>query len=276
MKRATGTHEGFRARYGPWAFVAGGSEGLGAEFATQIAARGVNLVLLAPNAAELAALGDALVAEHGVEVKALALDLADPATLRTAKQETDDVEVGLLVYNAAHAWIGPFLDAPLEEHLAELDVNCRGPLLFAYAFGREMAARRRGGILLMSSLAGAQGAPGIANYAATKAYDTVLAEGLWGELRGRGVDVLACCAGATRTPGYLASRKARGGGVFSAPEMEPAAVVSKALAALGRKPSLIPGAANRVAAIFMQRLLPRRLAVRIMGRSTRGLRPDRA
>lgn len=266
---------GFRDRYGPWALVAGASEGLGAQFATQIAARGVNLVLLARRARELALLGDAVAAEHGVEVRALALDLAAPEAVGTAKRETDDIEIGLLVYNAALSCIGPFLDAPLEEHLKELDVNCRGPLVFAHGFGRAMAGRGRGGILLMSSLAGAQGAPGISHYAATKAYNTVLAEGLWGELRGRGVDVLACCAGATLTPRYLANQKAQGGGSLPAPEMDPSAVVAEALAALGGTPSMIPGAANRVAAVFMQRLLPRRLAVSIMGKSTRGMRPDR-
>jgi len=267
---------GFRDRYGPWALVAGASEGLGAQFATQIAARGVNLVLLARRARELALLGDAVAAEHGVEVRALALDLAAPEAVGTAKRETDDIEIGLLVYNAALSCIGPFLDAPLEEHLKELDVNCRGPLVFAHGFGRAMAGRGRGGILLMSSLAGAQGAPGISHYAATKAYNTVLAEGLWGELRGRGVDVLACCAGATLTPRYLANQKAQGGGSLPAPEMDPSAVVAEALAALGGTPSMIPGAANRVAAVFMQRLLPRRLAVSIMGKSTRGMRPDRS
>jgi hypothetical protein len=89
MSRATTAGPaGFRDRYGPWALVAGASEGLGAQFATQIAARGVNLVLLARRARELALLGDAVAAEHGVEVRALALDLADPEAVGTAKRET--------------------------------------------------------------------------------------------------------------------------------------------------------------------------------------------
>ena len=81
--------EGFRNRYGPWALVAGASEGLGAQFATQIAARGVNLVLLARRAHELAVLGDALAAEHGVEVRALTLDLAAPEAMGTAERAPD-------------------------------------------------------------------------------------------------------------------------------------------------------------------------------------------
>jgi short-subunit dehydrogenase len=120
----------------------------------------------------------------------------------------------------------------------------------------------------MSSLAGSQGSPYIAHYGATKAWNTVLAEGLWGELRGRGIDVVACRAGATRTPRYLADT---GGASRSAfvPEMEPTGVVREALASLGRTPSMVPGRANRLASWLMQRLLPRRSAVALMGRASR-------
>ncbi len=264
--------DSFRDQYGEWALVAGASEGLGAQFAAQIASRGVNLVLIARRATPLREVCEAISAEHGIEARPVAVDLADPNAVLEVAKATDGLEVGLLVYNAAHSRVGPFLDDPLEEHLKALAVNCRGPLMFAHSFGRPMAERGRGGILLMSSLAGAQGAPGIASYAATKAFDTVLAEGLWGELRHRGVDVLACCAGATRTPRYLASQRESGSGRMPAPEMEPAKVAAEALAALGKKPSMVPGIANRGAAWLMQRLLPRRTAVSIMGRSTLGLR----
>jgi short-subunit dehydrogenase len=202
----------FRVRYGPWALVAGASEGIGAAFADQVAAHGVNLVLIARRAPLLARLQESLRDRHGVEVRTVAVDLVGRDALEAALRETEGLEVGMLVYNAAYSRIGPFLDDPLDEHLRELDLNCRGPLMFAHSFGGPMVARERGGIVLMSSLAGGQGSPGISNYAATKAYNTVLAEGLWGELRGRGVDVLACCAGATLTPKYKATQQEQGGG----------------------------------------------------------------
>jgi hypothetical protein len=129
-----------------------------------------------------------------------------------------------------------------------------------------MARRGRGGIVLVTSLAASQGNPLLASYAASKAFGLVLAEGLWAELRERGVDVLACRAGATRTPGYAASRPRR-----RVPLMEPDDVARAALDALGRGPTVVPGALNRVAAFAFARLLPRRVAIHVMGRATRRL-----
>jgi short-subunit dehydrogenase len=179
---------------------------------------------------------------------------------------TAGLDVGLVVYNAAHSLIGPFLSQPLEDKLRIIDVNCRGPLILADEFGRKLAARGRGGILLMASMAAAQGSPLVATYAATKAFDLVLAEGLWEELAAQGVDVLACRAGATRTPNYEASQP--NGKV---PLMEPAAVVTEALDTLGKRPSFVPGFVNRLGDVFMTRLLSRRAAIRFMGKTTRRL-----
>ena len=160
----------------------------------------------------------------------------------------------------------------MEDLLRVVDVNCRGPLLLAHALGREMAARGRGGILLMTSLAASQGNPLLASYAASKAFELVLAEGLWAELRPRGVDVLACCAGRVRTPTYEGSAP-RDPGPLAPAVMEPDAVARAALSALGRGPVVIPGLANRLAAFLTSRLLPRRTAVALVSRSTRAMYP---
>ena len=118
----------------------------------------------------------------------------------------------------------------------------------------------------MASLAGSQGVPLVASYAASKAFDIVLAEGLWAELRGRGVDVLACRAGPTRTPAYLATRPRA-----EVPTMEADEVAAAALAGLGRGPTVVAGALNRAVAFALTRLLPRRAAIGVMGRGTRRL-----
>jgi len=256
----------FRERYGPWALVAGASSGLGEAFARELAARGLHLLLVARRAGALDALAARLRGEHGVEVATLAADLGGPDLGERAARLAEGREVGLLVYNAAHSVIGPFLERPLDGQLRVLDVNCRGPLVLAHLLGGRMAGRGRGGILLMASLAGSQGNPLLASYAASKAFNLVLAEGLWEELGARGVDVAACRAGATRTPAFEATRPRA-----SVPLLEPREVVLPALAALGRGPSVVPGALNRLAAFAFARLLPRRTSVRIMGRATRRL-----
>lgn len=255
----------FRVRYGPWAVVAGASQGLGAEYATQLAARGVHLVLLARRADALAALAADLSAQYGIQARTLALDLARDDMGEVVAAETAGLEIGLLVYNAALSVIGPFYERPLADHLTEIGVNCRAPLTLGYLLGQVMRARGHGGIILMSSLSATMGSALIANYAATKAYNMVLAEGLWEELRGRGVDVMACCAGAVSTPNYTAS-----GPQASRGTMTPRAVVAETLAALGHHPSFIPGRGNRLAAFALRRL-PRRMTISLMGRVMRGM-----
>jgi uncharacterized protein len=246
--------------------VAGASEGLGEAYARALAARGLHLVLVARRPDALAELALALRRAHGVEVRTAAFDLGAPGLEAAVRQATAGLEIGLLVHNAAASAIGPFLERPLEAQLAVLDVNCRAALILCHLLGQPMARRGRGGLLLMASLAGGQGNPWLASYAASKAFEIVLAEGLWDELRAQGVDVLACRAGATRTPGFLASRPRA-----EVPLMTPEAVVEAALAALGRGPTVVTGPLNRLAAFLFTRLLPRRTAIGVMGRATRRL-----
>ena len=258
------TTERFRARYGPWALVAGGSEGIGAAYASSIAARGLHVVLVARRTGPLEALAEKLRSEHGVEVRVLSLDLAahDLAAKISAAVDEMKLDIGLLVYNAASSTIGPFLDIALDSHLLAIDVNCRGPLVLSHVLGKKMVERKRGGIVLMTSLVATQGSPYIASYAASKAFDLVLAESLWHELKSQGIDVLACRAGATRTPGYEQSRPDFGG-----PVMEPGPVAEAALDALGKKPSMVAGGLNRMAAFFMG-AMPRSQAIKTMGNTT--------
>ena len=135
---------------------------------------------------------------------------------------------------------------------------------------RKMLPRRRGGIILMSSLSAFQGSAFIANYAATKAFNILLAEGLWEEWRQSGVDVMACVAGATSTPKYLASNPKQTGR-FSDATLPPQVVVREALAAIGKQPFVIPGAVNRLSSFIMRHILPRKMAIRMMGSVLRNM-----
>ena len=255
----------FASQYGPWAVVAGASEGLGAAFAAALAARGVNLMLLARRADLLESVAAKLRAT--VEVRTEALDLARPDLPATLEALTSQLDIGLAIYNAAYAPVGELHARSVADLLQVIDVNVKGPLIFARTLAPRMVARGRGGIVLMSSLAGFQGAPRLAAYAASKAFNIVLGESLWHELRPHGVDVVVCGAGAVRTPGYAATNK--GGDVPGT--LDAREVAEQALGALGNGPTVVPGATNKLARFVMGRLLPRRTAIGIMARSTKEL-----
>jgi len=255
----------FCTRYGPWAIVAGASEGLGAEYARQAASRGLNLILIARRAELLQSLAAKLSDQYHVEIKTVALDLSLPDTAVRILEIVNGLDIGLLVYNAASSAVGPFLEKSLDGHLKEIDTNVRAPLKLVYLFGERMARRGCGGIILMASLSAFQGSAYISTYAATKAFNIVLAEGLWEEWQSLGVAVLVCVAGAIRTPNYIASQP-RQTGRFSDSTMEPEQVVQEALAALGKQPYIIPGRMNRFSSFIMRHLMPRKMAVQLMGK----------
>ncbi len=265
--------KGFLSRYGPWAVVAGASEGLGAAYSRALASRGLNLVLVARRDRLLEALAARIEADHDVRILTLALDLARSETFDRLTRALEGLEVRLLVYNAGFSVEGPFLGKSLEEHLEEVDTNMVMPLRLVYRLGDRMLAAGHGGMILMSSLSSFQGSAYISNYSATKAYNLILAEGLWEEWRRQGVDVLACAAGAVRTPNYVSSRPKSTGRLADA-TMEPELVVEQALAALGHRPSLIPGRMNRLSSFVMRRLLSRRAAIGLMGSVLRKMYVD--
>ena len=186
----------FKKKYGPYALVAGGSDGLGAAFAEALAQRGLNLVLMARQKDRLQATAARLREQYRIEVTAITADMADyekTKSLITGLKAKDGqkISIGLLVYNAAFSPIGLFENTS-EEHLAlAAAVNVKTPLLLVKLLSTNMIQNKRGGIVLMSSLAGGQGSPNIATYAATKSFNAILAEGLWKELKPHGIDVIA-------------------------------------------------------------------------------------
>lgn len=235
-------------RYGPWAVIAGGSEGIGACIAEELAAAGINLVLVARKPEALDQVAAAVATRSGVEVRAVALDLTDPAMLDRLSAATDDIEVGLLVYNAgASHRTGPFLDWATEDVRKVIRLNAEGQALLAHHFGRKMAARGRGGIVLMGSLAGNAGSPSVVTYSGAKAFSQLFSEGLWWEMKEHGVDVLHVVVGSTDTPAM-----ARLGIVY--PEGmadDPADVARLTLANIASGPVIVvPQVAERFRALY--------------------------
>ena len=188
----------FISVYGSWAIIAGASEGIGEAFARSLAGIGFNLVLIARREALLKEEAQKLQDKYGICVRTINFDLSETEKLTEIDKMTADLDIGLLVYNAALSLVGPFMDNSPGDHLKEIDVNIKGPLVLTMLFGERFIKRGRGGIILMSSLTSSQGSPLVANYGATRAWNLILAEGLWYELKGLGVDVISMRRGRDR------------------------------------------------------------------------------
>jgi uncharacterized protein len=184
--------------YGPWAVIAGGSEGVGAEFAALLAEAGVNVVLVArkPGPLERTA---ARCRGMGVQTRTLAVDLVDGVAEVIAA--TADLDVGLLIYNAgANTCSEEFLDGELAAFGRVIDLNVTAMLALVQHFGAPMRERRRGGILMVGSMAGYLGSARHSVYGGVKAFGRIFAESLWLELREYNVHILELVLGVTRTP----------------------------------------------------------------------------
>ena len=225
--------------YGPWAVIAGGSEGVGAEFARLLAEAGLNLVLVARKPAPLAETADRC-RELGVEVRTLAVDLVDPDAVSTIATLTADLDVGLLIYNAgANTCSEHFLDGALSDFARVVDLNITAMMALTQHFARPMRTRRRGGVLLVGSMAGYLGSMRHTVYGGVKAFGRIFAESLWLELRDHDVHVLKLVVGVTRTPAME-----RVGLNFDLPGLkvaEPADVAREGLAQLPNGPVYVAG-----------------------------------
>ena len=257
-----------KQKYGNTALVAGASEGLGAAFATYLAAQEMNLVLVARRKEPLEKLSRELESKFKISVSFICCDLAEANATQQIQQELAGKEINLLVYNAALSHIGSFEKKSVEENNQMAQANMITPMNMVQVFGEKMLAKKQGAIILMASLAGFQGSGFLSVYGATKSFDRVLAEGLWYEWKDKGVDVIACCAGATSTPNFINTKPEKQS--FFAPKVQtPEEVVQECFQQLGKTPSFVTGTGNKIASFIMQKLLPRKMAINIMGDTTR-------
>ncbi|WP_436795842.1 SDR family NAD(P)-dependent oxidoreductase [Actinospongicola halichondriae] len=264
------TGHDFADRYGPWALVLGAGAGLGESYARQLARRGLDLVLVDRDADALEALAGGL--RSSVACRRLDVDLGLPDAASTLVDAVADLDVGLLVANAAASHVGFFREQPLASIEAQLQVNLATPVALLHRLLPRLTERDRSGVILMSSLSSRRGAPLVATYAASKAYLAILAESLWDELADDGIDVLGVLPGSTRTPGWLSSLPQSGLG--TATLMVPDDVVAEALDALGSgQPTLVAGSSNRDSEAMLESM-PRADAVRIVGQVMRDMYPD--
>ncbi|WP_030164636.1 SDR family NAD(P)-dependent oxidoreductase [Spirillospora albida] len=181
------------------ALVTGASSGIGESFARILAGRGTDLVIVARRADRLDALARELVERYRVAVEVLAADLTDPGQRGEVERRLRAEPVELLVNNAGYGAFGAFAEIPLDDQLAEIELNVSALVRLTHAALPGMLGRGRGGVLNVASMSGYAPSPGSATYGATKAYVISFSESLHAEVAGKGVHVTALCPGFTRT-----------------------------------------------------------------------------
>lgn len=187
-------------KFGPWAIVTGASSGIGEEFARQLAASGLHLVLVARRLSTLEEIGRRLAKQYDIQYRAVGVDLSDEGFLEKIEQATQNLDVGLVISNAGGIAYGNFLTVERTALQRNLHLNVTAHLDLIHHYGQGLVQRGRGGVILVSSTAGLQGTPYMADYAAAKAYVLSLGEALHIEFEKQGVNVTVLVPGPTDTP----------------------------------------------------------------------------
>ena len=191
----------FKEKYGPWAVIAGASDGTGRAFTHRVAATGLNCVIIARREKVLEELAHEIRSRYDVECVPAAIDLSTSDAFEKALEAVGSREVGLLISNAGSDPNGShFLNKDILPWMDLVNRNVVTNMRMVHHFGSLMRQRRRGGLLLVGSAAGYGGSRFMAVYSATKAFVWCLAESLWSELRPHNVDVLYIALVATDTP----------------------------------------------------------------------------
>lgn len=251
-----------KQKYGSWAIITGASSGIGLEFAHQLAAQGINLIMIARNKDILQQRANELKAKFKIETMALATDLTKNGAVEQLHADVAKHDIGLVVMNAGAETTGHFTKVSLEKHTQLETLNISVPMQMSRLFGEDLIARKRGGMIFLSSLFGYQGVPLVANYAASKAYILTLGEALHVEMKPHNVDVLVLSPGLTKT--QMSEKMPINFNKVPMLTSSPTKVVKTALKALGRKATIVPGFTNKIYA-WENRFIPRSLPVKLFG-----------
>ncbi|MFN8284312.1 MAG: SDR family NAD(P)-dependent oxidoreductase [Chitinophagales bacterium] len=248
----------FLEKYGTWAIVTGASSGIGVEYARQIAAKGLNLVLVARRKQLLEALAEEIKEKYAVQTLVVECDLAKDNFHYELLDATKDIDVGLLVNNAGMNCEGQFYRGGLDRNLQMLQLNTKAPFILAFEYGKQFISRGKGGIIFTSSISAFSPHPYLAHYAATKAYILSLAESMNYEFKDKNIDVIALCPGMTKSE---MTKGMKDGPML----MEAAPVVKAALDNLGKEAYVVPGFINKTQVFINSRILNRDHATSFAG-----------
>lgn len=249
-----------KERYGRVALVTGASSGIGAAFCKKFASLGFDVVAVARREERLSALKEELEELYGISIIPVPLDLtvAGSCEQLAASMSERGIEVDVLINNAGFGLLGAFESVPIEKQRGMIDLNCSAVVDLTARFLPAMKARKRGAVIIVSSVVGTITAPWFATYSATKAFDLYFGEALHAECRDSGVDVLTVLPGLTRTE-FQAGAGLR---EYHSPYRSAEQVVDTACASLGRKAIVVDGWFNK----FMShgvRFLPRSVVLAV-------------
>lgn len=251
------------------ALITGGSSGIGAAFAAQLADRGCDLILVARGLDALEATATQLRHTYSVEVEVITADLSEPTELAQIEERLlTDPAIDILVNNAGYGTYGSFVDLDINGESGQIDLNVRALVRLTHAAARAMTARSHGSIVNISSTASAQPMPYSAVYAASKAFVTSFSHAIADELSDTGVQVLVVLPGFTHTE-FHARDKTLTYGLPSFAWMQPDDVARAALDSLdkGRHVS-VPGLLNQVL-VATSRVTPPSISRRMSARVSR-------
>jgi uncharacterized protein len=252
-----------KTNFGPWAVITGASSGIGKEFARQLAAKGLNVVLVARRWTLLEELGKSLEKEFGTQYRAIKADLADESALKIIIDGTKDLEIGLLISNAGTGKPGRFLTLEEEEQKYFIQLNALSHFSLTHYFGRRFAKRNKGGILLTGAMGATEGVPFMASMAASKAFLLGLGKSLHHEFKEPGINITVLIT----TPTDTAIIPLLGFNKKTMP-MKPIAVeqcVKEALHALSiNKVSIMPGFKFRLAGTLVPESFSRKMTGDLM------------
>jgi uncharacterized protein len=255
-----------KERFGPWALVTGASSGIGKEFARQIAASGINVVLVARREALLAELGRAISHEFDVQYRAVAMDLSQEGFIAGLADATHDIDIGLVVSNAGTGNPGEFLKVDRQLLQATLRLNTMAHLDIAHHFGAKLAERRRGGLILIGAMGAEIGVPFMANDGGAKAYVHSLGEALHYEFKPRGVYVTVVPPAPTNTP--VLAKFGFDPRAMPIKPMSAEQCVSEGLHALQKNRSrIVPGRLNRFVDAFVPAFVKRTMTAKALGKA---------
>ena len=246
-------------KYGKWAIVTGASSGIGEEFARKLSSEGFNLIIIARRKDRLDKLAEEIKSHHDVEIIPVELDLTEETFMSKLSSITKDKEIGILINNAGIGSTGEFVNADAEHEIKMVKLNCIAPTILTHHFVKGMKERKKGAIIFLGSVTAFQPTPFMASYSATKVFNLFLGNSLWWELKKYNIDVLSLNPGGTETE-FQRIADAKTGPIPRTTKQ----VVETAMNALGKKPSVVDGAFNKLLT-FSSRFVSQKITVIIAG-----------